>query len=178
MKAFLLSTLLFATACALAQAQEAGEAAATSPRMAAEADAAAAGKAFFDGSGQCLSCHRVGVQGSPVGPDLSDVGSSLAPEALRQALLAPSSTIALQDRLYRVVMRDGKVVQGKLLNQDPYSIQMLDSQGSLVAFSRSQVQSAQFVDPPPMPSYRGKLTSGQLDNLVRYLQSLRVPRNP
>lgn len=177
MKAFLLTALLFATAFPLAQSQAANESTPASSAMSAQPDPAA-GKAFFDGSGQCLSCHRVGVQGSSVGPDLSDVGSRLAPEALRQALLAPPAAVPLQNRLYRVVTRDGKIMEGKLLNQDPYSIQMLDSQSRLVACSRSLIQSAQFVDPPAMPSYRGKLTSVQLDNLVRYLQSLRAPQNP
>jgi hypothetical protein len=29
----------------------------------------------FEGKGACLSCHRVGEQGSRKAPDLSDIGS-------------------------------------------------------------------------------------------------------
>jgi mono/diheme cytochrome c family protein len=31
----------------------------------------AAGKQFFLGKGQCVSCHLVQGEGSPIGPDLS-----------------------------------------------------------------------------------------------------------
>ncbi len=134
-----------------------------------------AGKAIFDGSGRCLSCHRVGAMGSVMGPNLSDVGSRVSAAALRQSLVDPPTEIEPQNRLYEVVTRDGKTVRGKLLNQDPFSLQMLDSGGQLVAFVSSDVRDAHFVEPPAMPSYRGKLTSGQIDDLIAYLASLRAP---
>src|SRR6267378_6558849 len=36
---------------------------------------AAHGKQIFEGEGQCLSCHRVGENGSRVGPDLTSIGA-------------------------------------------------------------------------------------------------------
>lgn len=137
----------------------------------------AAGKALFDGAGNCLSCHRAGARGSVVGPDLSNIGASLAPTALKQALVEPAQNVPPQDPLYEVTTRSGKSVRGRLLNQDPFSLQMLDDQGQLVAFSRSEIRNGHFVDPPAMPSYRGKLTSSQLEDLTAYLASLRVPGN-
>ena len=137
----------------------------------------AAGKAIFDGSGNCLSCHRVGARGAVVGPNLSNAGSRLTAEALTPSLLKPPVTAAPQDRLYQIVLRGGKTVRGKLLNQDPFSVQMLDAQGQLVAFSRAEIRDAHFVDAPSMPSYQGKLTSTQLADLVAYLASLRAPQN-
>ena len=41
-------------------------------------------------------------------------------------------------------MTDGEVFTGKLLNQGPYSLQMLDSQGQLIALQRSKVREAGF----------------------------------
>jgi putative heme-binding domain-containing protein len=137
----------------------------------------AAGKTIFRGAGNCLSCHRVGARGAVVGPDLSNVGARLAPAALKQALVAPPQTIPPQDQLYEVTTRSRKTVRGKLLNQDPFSLQMLDGQGELVAFPRSDIRNSHFVDPPAMPSYQGKLTSSQLDDITAYLASLRVPGN-
>ncbi|HEX8710473.1 MAG TPA: c-type cytochrome [Terracidiphilus sp.] len=134
----------------------------------------AEGKTIFDGPGKCLSCHRAGASGSIVGPNLSNIGAQLPPERLRQWLLNPPQKVDPQDRLYEIVTRGGKTIRGKLLNQDPFSLQMLDSSGQLVAFPRSQVQEARFVDPPPMPSYQGKLASDRIDDLVAYLASLRV----
>lgn len=137
----------------------------------------AAGKLIFEGPGNCLSCHRAGASGSVAGPNLSNIGAQLPPGPLRQWLLYPPQKVEPRSRLYEIVLRDGKTVRGKLLNQDPFSLQLLDSGGELVAFPRSQVQEAHFVDPPPMPSYQGKLTSTRIDDLVAYLTSLRAPED-
>lgn len=172
----LIVIMLCAAAIALAQSNSS-----LAPDGAAAANALpgnpAAGKTLFDGAGNCLSCHRVGARGSVLGPDLSNIGARLAPSALKQALVAPSQKIPPGDQLYEVTTRSGKTVRGKLLNQDPFSLQMFDYQGQLVAFSRSEVREGHFVDPPAMPSYQGKLTSSQLDDLTAYLASLRVPGN-
>jgi quinoprotein glucose dehydrogenase len=137
----------------------------------------AAGKAIFDGPGECLTCHRVGASGSIVGPNLSNIGAQLPPDRLRKWLVDPPKKVAPQNLLYEIVTRGGKTFRGKLLNQDPFSLQMLDSSGELVAFPRSQVQEAHFVDPPPMPSYQGRFTNARMDDLVAYLASLRVPED-
>lgn len=135
------------------------------------------GKTIFDGPGKCLSCHRAGASGSIVGPNLSDIGAQLPPDRLRQWLLNPPQKAEPQNLLFEIVTSSGKSIRGKLLNQDPFSLQMLDSSGRLVAIPRSQVQQAHFVDPPPMPSYQGKLTSSRIDDLVAYLASLRAPED-
>ena len=135
----------------------------------------AAGKLIFDGPGKCLSCHRAGASGSVIGPNLSNIGAQLPPDRLRQWLLNPPQKAAPESRLYEIVTRSGRTVRGKLLNQDPFSLQMLDSSGQLVSFSRSQVREARFVDPPSMPSYQGKLANARIDDLVAYLASLRLP---
>ena len=170
-------TMLLITA-AIGFSQSHGTGRAVSPSTGTELPGnPVAGKAIFDGSGDCLSCHRVGVMGSVLGPNLSNVGSRVSPDALRQSLVGPPAKVEPQNRLYEVVTRDGKTVRGKLLNQDPFSLQMLDANGQLVALARSDLRDAHFVDPPAMPSYRGKLTSAQMDDLVAYLASLRAPED-
>jgi len=49
----------------------------------------AAGKAVFEGKGQCLSCHQVNGQGQPVGPDLSAAANESA-QSLEAAILNPN----------------------------------------------------------------------------------------
>jgi hypothetical protein len=77
------------------------------------------------------------------------------------------------NRLYRVVTHGGKTITGKLLNQDVYSLQMLDSEGRLLAFQRAELGDAGFVQTPPMPSYRDKLSSQEQADLLAYLASLK-----
>ena len=136
---------------------------------------AAAGRALFDGAGGCRSCHRVGAKGSVLGPNLSNVGTRLTPEAMTRQLTEPSATTDPKNQLVEVALVDGKSVQGKLVNQDPFSLQLLSVNGELVAYQRSQVRDIRGVDPPRMPSFKGKLTDEQINNLVTYLATLRVP---
>ena len=125
------------------------------------------GKAIFDGAGNCLSCHRVGATGSVLGPNLSNIGAQLSPDELKQKLLNPSPTVDPKNLLYEIVTVDGKTVKGKLLNQGPFSLQMLASNGQLVAFPRSRIRVGHFIDPPQMPSYQGKLASARSTILSR-----------
>ncbi len=137
----------------------------------------AEGKKVFEGAGNCGSCHRVGATGAFYGPNLSDVGARISPAGMRIMLNSPPEKISAENRLYEIKLRNGKTVQGKLLNQDPFSLQMLSVDGQLVAYQRSSVLSAQFVDPPHMPSFKNTLSSSQITDLVAYLSSLRTPEN-
>jgi putative heme-binding domain-containing protein len=135
-------------------------------------DGASRGQAVFEGKGNCLSCHRVADQGSYMGPDLSAIGSSRTPEELRKALLSPNAEVAPQHRLYRAVTRNGKAITGRILNQDIYIIQMLTSDEHLLTLKKSGLRSFNFIDTPPMPSYRDKLTAAEQADLIAYLASL------
>src|SRR5438046_1927244 len=49
------------------------------------------GRAIFDGKGACAGCHRIGVDGSRVGPNLSDIGTARSAGSLQRSLLDPTS---------------------------------------------------------------------------------------
>lgn len=134
-----------------------------------------AGRAVFNANGGCLSCHRVGAKGSVNGPNLSNVGARLTQDAIKRQLTDPSSTVDPKNRLIELVLVDGKTQQGKLLNQDPFSVQLLSTSGELVAFQRTRVREIRAMDPPKMPSFKNMLTDEQIDNLVAYLSTLRTP---
>jgi len=136
---------------------------------------AAAGKAQFEASGSCISCHRVGAAGAFYGPNLTTVGSRISPAGFRIILNTPPEKVRPENRLYEIALRNGKTVRGKLLNQDPYSVQLLDTDGNLVAYQRTNIRSGKLVDPPQMPSYKDKLTGNQIADLVAYLTSLQTP---
>jgi putative heme-binding domain-containing protein len=131
------------------------------------------GQAIFEGKGECLSCHRVADRGSRMYPDLSDIATQRSVEELQKALLNPSPEVAPGHRLYRVVTRDGRTITGRLLNQDVYSLQMLDSKEQLVAFQKTNLREFNFVQTPPMPSYRDKLSTEEQADLIAYLATLR-----
>jgi cytochrome c oxidase cbb3-type subunit III len=131
------------------------------------------GKTIFGGKGECLNCHRVSGRGSYVGPELSDIGAIRRITELQRSLIDPNAEVLPQNRFYRVVTRDGKPVTGRLLNLDTFSVQMMDSDQSLRSFLKSDLKEFGFIDKSPMPSYQGRLSPGEIADVLAYLVSLK-----
>lgn len=134
---------------------------------------AANGMALFEGKGGCLHCHRVGGRGSRVGPDLSDVGSHRPAAALQQSILEPNETVLPQNRYVHIVLKDGTVIAGRRLNEDTYTVEVIDQKETLRSVRRDDVREYTLVKTSPMPSYRGKLSAREVSDLVAYLLSLK-----
>jgi putative heme-binding domain-containing protein len=121
----------------------------------------------------CLSCHRLGEAGSYLGPDLDGIGARRSPEQLHTSLQSPKKEVLPENRTVQLVSSDGKTVTGRLLNQDALSVQLIDSSGQLRSFARLSLREFTIVTTNPMPSYADKLSAQDLDDLVRYLSSLK-----
>ena len=137
---------------------------------------AARGKAIFEGQGNCLSCHRVKATGSRYGPDLTGIGNErrATPAYLERALLDPDADVARANRGVRVTLKkDGTVVTGRLLNQDSFTLGLMDSQGNLKSFPRSELSTVAIVTKGLMPSYKDRLNAEQVADVVTYLRSLK-----
>ena len=144
---------------------------ATAGRTVSGSGNATRGKAVFEGKGGCTGCHRVGETGSRTGPDLSDVGSERRAVEIEKSVLDPDAEILPQNRSYRVTTKSGEVITGRLLNIDTFTVLLLDSNERLLAFPKASLQDWAFVDKSPMPSYRNKLSSEELADLIAYLVS-------
>ena len=134
---------------------------------------AARGRAIFEGEAQCATCHRVNGMGPRVAPDLTDIGAIRQALELQQKILDPSRLIRPANRVIEVLMKDGTKMTGHLLNQDTFTIQLLDSRERLLSLSRVNVRDFSVVKESPMPSYRDRLTSEEVNDLVTYLVSLK-----
>jgi putative heme-binding domain-containing protein len=134
----------------------------------------AKGRALFASKGGCLRCHRVGAQGSRVGPDLSDIGSQRrTPEELERSILEPNTEILPQNRFVRLVLPDGAKVSGRLLNHDAFTVQLIDSKEQLRSFEKVKLREFNFEKTSAMPSFQGKLSPGEIADLVVYLVTLK-----
>lgn len=134
---------------------------------------ASRGKAIFEGKGGCKTCHRVQGIGSRVAPDLSDIGALRAASSLQRSVLEPSSGMMPINRPVRVVTNDGKVINGRRLNEDTYTIQMIDDQERLVSLEKSAIKEFRIQTQSPMPSFKEKLSPGEVADVVAYLASLK-----
>jgi putative heme-binding domain-containing protein len=171
MWAIRVSMLILFSGALLAQAQPAGNAA--PPDLTAIGDAAR-GQAIVEGKGNCMSCHRIKNAGSRTGPDLTEVGAR-RPAQLQTKLLTPDTEINAANRPYRVTLKNGTVVNGRLLNEDTFTVQLMDDKENLRSFIKSDLREYVFVEKSPMPSYRDKLSSQEIADVIGYLVTLRPP---
>ncbi len=133
------------------------------------------GRALFEGKGTCGACHRVSGRGPRSAPDLSDIGVARAPAALERSIRDPSSAMLPINRPVRIVMRDGTVIRGRRLNEDTFTVQIIDEQERLASIAKRDVQSFEVGTTSAMPAYAERLTADEIADLVAYLLTLREP---
>ena len=136
------------------------------------------GKALFENKGTCVTCHRVSGNGSRLGPDLTNVGQLRRSVELERSLLDPDAEVLGNNRFYRVTTKDGATTTGRLLNLDTFTVQFLDSKEQLRSFVKSDLRDHGFVEKSTMPSYKDKLSTQELADLVSYLVSLKNKVTP
>jgi len=130
------------------------------------------GRSVFERTG-CGRCHRVGVEGPRVAPDLSDIGSIRSAASLQRTLVDPTSQMMPINRPVRAVTRDGKVINGRRLNEDTYTVQLIDDQERLLSLTKADLREFTVLTTSPMPSYKNTLSSDELADLLAYLLSLK-----
>jgi putative heme-binding domain-containing protein len=133
----------------------------------------ARGKVVFEGKGACAQCHRVNGKGPRVAPDLSDIGAIRTPDALWHAIVDPDAELRFANRSLRAVTRDGKVVTGRRLNEDTYTVQLIDEQERLVSLVKANLREYELAKGTSMPAYKDKLATNEVADLLAYLLSLK-----
>lgn len=142
------------------------------------------GRATYEKLG-CATCHIISGQGSSFGPDLTQIGINRGPSYLRQSFLGPAETLPRASSLVpgrgfneflpiRVVTNDGRVIRGIRINEDPFTLQLRDPANRFHSFRKSDTKEIEKeFGKSLMPSYRGRLTDAEIEDLVAYLASLR-----
>jgi putative heme-binding domain-containing protein len=134
---------------------------------------AARGRALFTGRGECASCHRVSGNGPRLAPDLSEIGAIRTLAALQRALLEPNESLLPIHRPVRLVTKDGRTLRGRRLNEDTYTVQLIDDQENLVSVAKAELRELRVETAAAMPSYSGRFTDDELADLIAYLVSLK-----
>jgi putative heme-binding domain-containing protein len=134
---------------------------------------AARGRSIVESKGQCLTCHTIGLNGLHAGPALTDIGAQRRAVDLMRSLIEPGAEIRPENRTVRVTMRDGRTVSGRFLNQDTFSIQLIDATDKLMSIDKSTIRESTLLTTSPMPSFKDKLSPQELADVVSYLASLK-----
>ena len=132
------------------------------------------GQLLFRGKGACAGCHTIGAEGHAYGPDLSDIGARRSAARLREALISPDAEAVEGFVPVRAVSRQGEKVSGIRLNEDNFTIQILEASGRFHSFRKSAL--SELEESPTesaMPGYKTVFSESELQDLVAYLSSLR-----
>lgn len=141
------------------------------------------GKQLFNGALGCSTCHMIQGKGGRLGPDLTSVGTSRSTEYLVESLRNPSRRLAQgifeamkefpQEYVsVSVVTADGTKLGGVVLNEDQFTLQMLDTREQLHLFEKDRLRLLEKRRESAMPAYDQKMLSDKdLQDLIAYLQT-------
>jgi cytochrome c oxidase cbb3-type subunit III len=125
---------------------------------------AEAGKAFFDGPGECSKCH------SPTG-DLAGIAKKFKPIDLQQEMVYPQK--ADKSATAVITLKDGQRFEGRVVHEDEFSIGIVCQDGWYRSWPRDSIE-AEVHD--PLQAHRelmNKYTEADIHNLFAYLETLK-----
>jgi putative heme-binding domain-containing protein len=144
----------------------------------------AKGDALFHGATGCATCHMVNGKGGRLGPELTAIGAARSPDSLMESVRNPNRRLAWgliestkefpQEYLsVNLETTDGQKLSGVVLNEDNFSLQMMDMGQRIHAFEKNQLKSCQITRESRMPAYDAQaLSDKDLQDIVAYLVSV------
>lgn len=132
------------------------------------------GKAIFEMKGTCAKCHQVRGQGKDVGPNLSEIGSKLARDAMYTSILDPSAGISHNYETFQVVLDDGTQASGLMVSDTAEEVAIKTPEGVIRKFPKGEVEEVVKLKTSIMPNdLQRNLTADDLVDVVEYLMSLK-----
>lgn len=142
------------------------------------------GKDLFYGDANCSLCHMVAGKGGRLGPELTAVGGSRTREAIIESVRNPSRRLAWglteatkefpqEYESVTLVTAEGKEIKGVTLNEDSFSVQIMDTSEQIHLLEKDKLRSFQKSRQSAMPVYGADILSDKdLGDIVAYLVSL------
>jgi cytochrome c oxidase cbb3-type subunit 3 len=144
----------------------------------------AKGDALFHGAPGCARCHMVNGKGGRLGPELTSIGAARSLDSLVESVRNPSRRLAWgliestkefpQEYLsVNVETLDGQKYSGVVLNEDNFSLQMMDMGQQIHVFEKDKLKTCAISRESRMPAYDAQtLSDKELDDIVAYLVSV------
>ncbi|MEQ1858359.1 MAG: heme-binding protein [Chthoniobacteraceae bacterium] len=138
-----------------------------------------AGKQAFAGA-QCVLCHRIGLTGSLVGPDLTAVSSRFNRRDLLDSILNPSRVIDDKFRSVAFTLKSGATVVGTIEheNENAIVVRLSPLAPEVTKLDKADVRSREPSPISPMPGgLLNVLTQNQILDLLAYIESGGEPKH-
>lgn len=139
------------------------------------------GKELFFGKARCATCHMVEGKGGRLGPDLTDVGTARATEYIVDSVRNPSRRLAQgvaeamkefpqEYETITVLTLEGKRITGVAMNEDSFTVQMMDADEKIYLFEKDKLKSFEKSRESLMPPYDARMLSDkELDDIMAFL---------
>lgn len=122
----------------------------------------------------CISCHQVKGEGIDFGPNLSEIGTKLAREALCEAILDPSAGISFGFEAWQFSLKNGDEAFGLLASETEQEVVVKLQGGTLNRIKKSEIESRLKQPASVMPAgLQSSLTTNEFVDLIEYLASLK-----
>jgi putative heme-binding domain-containing protein len=143
--------------------------------LALKGDASRGRALFFTNSTvQCKTCHRIGGEGSTLGPDLSAIGKKLDRARILESILEPSKSIEPQYVQYVVETKDGQIHTGLLAEKSADQIVLKNQGDKETRILADKVAVLAPLRTSIMPELLLRdLTAEQVADLLAFLESLK-----
>ena len=139
---------------------------------------AARGQAIYNDKGDACATTATASRATVFAPapDLTDIGAIHASRPrFKRSLLTPTAAMLPINRPVRIVMRDGRAIRGRRLNEDTFTVQLIDENERLVSLEKSEIRQSSSRDlvSANAPSFAGKLTDEEIADLLAYLRFIK-----
>jgi putative heme-binding domain-containing protein len=122
----------------------------------------------------CASCHRIDGTGGRLGPDLSRVGAARTRDMMVRQIRGATEDFRPGYEPVTVTSADGQAIHGVKKNEDLFSVQIMDARERIQGYQKDKVKGVADDTKSAMPAYGpDRLSESDLDDVVRYLQTLR-----
>ncbi len=152
------------------------------PKTAAKSSGdAARGRELFFGDANCSMCHMVRGTGGRLGPDLTSVGGARTRASIMDSIRNPSRRLAWgltestkefpqEYETITAVTADGKEIRGVAMNEDSFTVQVMDQGEHIHLLEKDKLKSFQKSRESIMPKYEADtLSDQQIDDIIAFL---------
>jgi putative heme-binding domain-containing protein len=130
-------------------------------------------QAFVDG--QCLACHRFGIEGGGVGPDLTAVSARFSRRDVLESIIEPSKVVSEQFQNTTVWLKNGDDHTGRLMSETGDTLVLVPNQlqpDTKITVKKSDVTKRAFSKISPMPQgLTDALSKDDLLDLLAFIES-------
>jgi putative heme-binding domain-containing protein len=124
----------------------------------------------------CYKCHQVNGEGTDFGPNLSEIGTKLAKDAIYESILDPSAGIAFGYEAWQLDLKNGDDALGLIVSETNDELALKTVGGIVTRYKKGDILRRTRQKLSIMPAgLEQTMSAGELADLVEFLATLRKP---